>query len=244
MAALTDVKEAEGPVDIVIIGASGGIGQYLIASFKGEHNLHGTYCRCDPAKLDPAAKYYPLDVSDRQAVGAFTSELAPKLQRPVLIYATGISPNNLVHKYTDADWDRTLSVNLTGAMSVTRGLLGRMRELNFGRIIYISSVLSRISVPGTVAYSVTKAALCAMARVIAEENSKKHITANSLALGYSDIGIIRAVPETYLKNQVLPTIPIGELGDPANITAAIRFIIDADYFTGATLDINGGMISP
>jgi len=244
MAAKTDVKETEGFMDIVIVGASGGIGQYLITSFKGEHNLYGTYCRCDPTKLDPAAKYYPLDVSDRKAVDAFTAELAPELQRPVLIYATGISPNNLVHKYSDTDWDRTLSVNLTGAMSVTRGLLGRMRELNFGRIIYISSVLSRISVPGTVAYSVTKSALCAMARVIAAENSKKHITANSLALGYFDIGIIRAVPEAYLRNQVLPAIPVGDLGDPANITAAIRFILGADYFTGATLDINGGMIAP
>ena len=160
----------------------------------------------------------------------------------MLIYTAGISPNNAVHKTTDADWDQTLSVNLTGAMLASRGFLPRMREVGFGRIIFISSVLSRLSVPGTAAYSVSKAALCALARVISSENASRGITANAIALGYFDVGIIRAVPEEYLTQKVLPSIPQGKLGSPANITQAIQFIMDADYMTGAVLDINGGII--
>ena len=83
-----------------------------------------------------------------------------------------------------------------------------------------------------------------MAKVIAVENAKKGITANALALGYFGIGIIKAVPETYLKEHVLPGIPQGKLGDPSNIASAVRFIIEADYLTGSTIDINGGMFSP
>jgi NAD(P)-dependent dehydrogenase (short-subunit alcohol dehydrogenase family) len=229
-------------MDMVIVGASGGIGQYLIKTFAKKYRILGTYNHGDPGLLESSARYIHLDVSERENVNIFVNEIAHGLEKPVLIYTPGITCNNPGHKITDEEWDKTLSINLTGAMLVTRGLLPRMRELNFGRIILISSVLSRISIPGTIAYSASKAALNAMARVLAVENAKKGITANSIALGYYNVGIIRAVPDSYLKEKVLPGIPQGKLGDPANIAAAVSFIIDADYLTGITLDINGGII--
>ena len=91
---------------------------------------------------------------------------APVLRRPVLIYTPGVSLNNVAHRIKDDEWSRTLAVNLTGAMMACRGVLPRMRELGFGRIILVSSVLARIGVPGTLGYSATKAALCSMVRVI------------------------------------------------------------------------------
>jgi acetoacetyl-CoA reductase len=151
--------------------------------------------------------------------------------------------NCIVHKITDEDWEKTMVVNLTGAMCMTRGLLPKMAELKYGRIIYISSILSRKTVPGTAAYSVSKAGLNTLARVVAFENAKKGITVNSLALGYYGVGIINAVPEDYLKNTVIPSIPMARLGDPANIVEAVKFLIKADYVTGATIDMNGGIIS-
>jgi NAD(P)-dependent dehydrogenase (short-subunit alcohol dehydrogenase family) len=93
-----------------------------------------------------------------------------------------------------------------------------------------------------VAYSVTKAGLGALARVIAVENAKKGVTANALALGYHDVGIINSVPKAFLEEKVIPSIPVGHLGDPVNIRNAVQFLIDSDYVTGATLDINGGII--
>jgi len=229
---------------MVIIGASGGIGQYLIKAFSNEYRIFGTYHDADLNLLAPGAKYTHLDISDRKTVKGFLKEIAPTLEKPVLIYSPGITYNKPLHKIDDGEWDTTLSVNLTGAMLVTRGLLPRMREIGFGRIILISSVLSRIAIPGTIAYSASKAALNAMARVLAVENAQKGITANSLALGYYNVGIIRAVPDTYLNEKILPGIPQGKLGEPANIVAAVKFIIEADYLTGVTLDINGGIIAP
>jgi acetoacetyl-CoA reductase len=229
-------------MDMVLVGASGGIGQYLITAFSQEYRIYGTYHRADRNLLAPGPEYFHVDISNRDEVRAFIDRIAPGLEKPVLIYSPGITYNQPAHKIEDEAWDKTLAINLTGAMLVTRGLLPRMREIGFGRIILISSVLSRIAIPGTIAYSATKSALNAMARILAVENAQKGITANSLALGYYKVGIIRAVPDSYLTEKVLPGIPQGRLGDPANIAAAVRFIIHADYLTGVTLDINGGII--
>lgn len=228
--------------EIVLFGASGGIGQYLIGDLAREHRIMGTYRRADPAKLRPGAEYYRVDVTESAAVAHFAQQIEAGLQHPVLIYTPGISPNAVAHKISDADWEQTIATNISGAMRAARALLPRMRSVQWGRIILVSSVLARQGVPGTLAYSATKAALAAMARVISVENAGKGITANTLALGYFSVGIIGAVPEQYLREQVLPRIPQGRLGDPANIAAAVRFIIAADYLTGATIDVNGGMV--
>ncbi|MBP8301142.1 MAG: SDR family oxidoreductase [Planctomycetes bacterium] len=227
---------------LVILGASGGIGQYLVHAFRSQYQVFGTYHSQEPSERLPDVEYQKLELTDRPAVAGFCSEIAGRLQRPVVVYAAGISPNNVVHKCTDADWDLTLDVNLTGAMLIARGLLPRMREVGFGRFIFLSSVLSRTMVPGSAAYSVSKAGLGALARVIAVENAKKGITANTLALGYHEVGIISSVPQAFLEEKVLPSIPVGRLGNPANIRNAVQFLVDSDYVTGATLDINGGII--
>lgn len=230
------------PLDIVIIGASGGIGQTLVRALRDGNRIIGTCFKSPPAGLAEGAEYYRLDVTDRKAVFDFTGGIASNLTKPVLIYTAGISPNNPVHKMKDEEWQETLSTNLTGAFLTSRGLLPRMRKTNFGRIIFVSSVLSRLAVPGTACYSASAGALCALARVIAKENASKGIRANVLALGYFDTGMIRSVPKPYLREKVLPSIPNGSLGDPSDIAEAVRFALKTDYLNGAVIDINGGII--
>jgi 3-oxoacyl-[acyl-carrier protein] reductase len=230
--------------EIVLFGASGGIGQHLVRTMGKEHRMFGTYHRADPTALAQPATYHQVDVTDSESVATFVETIAGELQQPVMIYTPGVSLNATTHKITDAEWNQTISINLSGAMRAARAMLPVMRNKKWGRIVFLSSVLARLGVPGTVAYSATKAGLGAMARVISAENATKGITANAVALGYFSIGIIQAVPAQYLKEHVIPGIPQGHLGDPATITATIRFIIDADYLTGATLDVNGGMVAP
>jgi len=230
-------------IELIVIGASGGIGQKIVEAFSGEAKIFGTYFRSPPGELVGGERYFKVDVTDPASAQEFFEEISPALRRPVLVYAPGVSINGVAHRVRDEDWHRTMAVNLSGAMIACRGVLPRMRELGFGRIILVSSVLARAAVPGTMAYSATKAALCSMARVIAVENAQKGITANALTLGYYDVGMIATVPEDYLNMHVLPGIPMGRLGHPANIVSAIRFIVAADYFSGVSLDINGGMIA-
>ena len=230
-------------LDIIIVGASGGIGQYLVHEFSKKHRVIGTYFSASPSDLTEGAEYFKVDVTNAQEVTSFLNGIGPSLSMPVMIYAAGISPNNVTSKIVDQDWHDTIAVNLTGAMYFSRAIIPWMRKLEYGRLILVSSVLSRIAVAGTLGYSVTKAGLNSMVKVIAIENASKGITSNAIALGYFEIGIINAVPEDYLKNHVIPEIPLKRLGDPSNITSTVNFIIDSDYLTGSVIDLNGGMIS-
>ena len=226
---------------LIIIGASCGIGQYLIKTYKETNNIFGTYCHHTPSDLIEGPQYYHVDLSDTASINEFIARISDQVTRPVLIYAPGISPNNPVHKVKDDDLNHTMAINLTGAIFITRGILPAMRKLKFGRFIYLSSILSRMAVHGTSVYSVTKAGLNAFSKVVALENAKFGITANSIALGYFDVGIIAAVPPDYLNNHVIPNIPQGRLGRPIDIVNVIEFIIKTSYLTGSIIDLNGGL---
>jgi len=239
----TEEKSKKMPLDIIIVGASGGIGQYLVRSLSGENRIIGTFFSATPSSLAEGAEYFKVDVTKSKDVTSFLNDIGASLSMPILIYTPGISPNSVTTKIVDQDWNDTLAVNLTGGMYCSRAILPWMRQLKYGRIIFLTSVLSRIAVAGTLGYSVTKSGLCAMAKVIAIENASKGITANAIALGYFDIGIIKAVPKDFLINHVIPEIPEKRLGNPANIVSAINFIIDSDYLTGSVIDLNGGIVS-
>jgi NAD(P)-dependent dehydrogenase (short-subunit alcohol dehydrogenase family) len=239
----TDKNTKKSRLDIIIAGSSGGIGQYLVRAFSEGNRVIGTYFSAPPSDLVKGAEYFKVDITSSEEVTIFFNDLGPSLLKPVLIYTAGISPNNVTAKIVDQEWDDTIAVNLTGAMYSSRAIIPWMRKLDYGRFIFISSVLSRIAVPGTLGYSVTKAGLCALTKVIAIENASKDITSNALALGYFDIGIIKAVPGNFLNNNVIPKIPKKHVGDPSNIISAVNFIIDSDYLTGSIIDLNGGMVS-
>ncbi|MDD4600998.1 MAG: SDR family NAD(P)-dependent oxidoreductase [Negativicutes bacterium] len=230
-------------LDIIIIGASGGIGQYLVRVFSKTNRIIGTYHSGSPINLEGGAEYFKVDVTNLEEVSNFFKNIGPSLSMPILIYSAGISPNNITLKISDKDWTNTIAVNLTGAMYCSREILPWMRSLNYGRLIFISSILSRIAISGTLAYSVTKAGLNAMAKVIAIENAARGITSNAIALGYFELGIINTVPKKFLNNCVIPKIPLKRLGAPDNICSTINYIIDSDYLTGSIIDLNGGIIS-
>lgn len=242
-AALSSKDSQLSGYDFVIVGASGGIGQFLVKTYKNENRVFGTYFKHDPSGLVEGPQYLKVDIRDTKSVDEFVDRIGDQLRKPVVIYTSGISPNNLVHKLTDDDLNNTIATNLTGAILVTRKILPVMRKLGFGRFIFLSSVLSRMAVQGTAVYSATKAGLNAFSKVVALENAKTGITSNSIALGYFEIGIISAVPPDYLRNKVIPNIPQGRLGSPIEIVRTIDFIIDNSYLTGSTIDLNGGIIS-
>lgn len=229
--------------DLIIIGASGGIGKCLVDHYRNiVGKIYGTYYKNSEGLVDSDRVHYQkLDVTKRHDVIDYIESIKNRLQRPVLIYAPAVSIDNFAHNYLDDDWDKTIAINLTGAMTVTKYLLPTMQKLNYGRIIYLSSILSQIAVPGTIAYASTKAALNEMAKVIAKENAKKNITANSLVLGYYNVGIICSVPSSYLVKNVLPNIPSGCLGEPENIINAINFLVDSNFVSGSAISMHGGM---
>jgi NAD(P)-dependent dehydrogenase (short-subunit alcohol dehydrogenase family) len=157
-----------------------------------------------------------------------------------LVNLAGISLDSLCHNFSSADWNRVLAVNLTGSFLMSRGLLPYMMKERWGRIINISSVVSRIGVAGSCAYAASKAGLMGLTRTLAKEYAPYGIRVNCLSLGYFSSGLIDTIPAGRVKS-IKEEIPVKRLGDVRDISAAIEFLIKCDYITGAEINLNGGL---
>jgi NAD(P)-dependent dehydrogenase (short-subunit alcohol dehydrogenase family) len=228
---------------MIIIGASGGIGAYLADSFCWNNKMFLTY---NKNPVQPSGRLRPvcsqLDVSCHSAVYQYACSIKDALtDRIVLINAAGISIDGMGHMLSSIAFEDVLRVNLTGVFSVCHAFLPIMRNNGWGRIINLSSVVGHIGVPGTVAYAASKAGLSGLTRTLAIENARKCITVNTLNLGYMSVGMIDTIG-TELRDRIREKIPVGHLGSPDNVTAAIEFLVNADYVTGTEIAIDGGML--
>lgn len=182
-----------------------------------------------------------MDVTDASSVDHFAKAVGDRLGQIVLVNLAGVSIDGMGHKMDELTWDRVVDTNLKGTFLMCRAMLPFMRKEEWGRIINISSIVAQKGIPGTVAYAASKGGLFSLTRTLATENAAKNITVNALALGYFEAGMINVLkPE--LQEQIRATIPMRRFGHPRNIELAIRFLIDADYITGAVLNINGGLL--
>ena len=222
-------------MDIVIVGASGGIGRYIFDELSTKYHTYGTYCH---GKY-PNVGWLHADVTQADDVISMLESMSG-LHDVVLINLFGVSRDGMGHKLSTEAWNEVVDTNLKGAFLTCGAFLPIMRAQGWGRIINISSVVGRVGVPGTCAYSASKAGLEGLTRTLAVENATKGITVNCLSLGYFEAGMINTLsPE--MRESVVQSIPMKRLGTLHNIEAAIEFLIEADYVTGTTLRIDGGM---
>ena len=225
---------------IFITGASRGIGKFLFEKFSSENaKVFGTY-HSENQELGKDKRFFRLDVTSFEEASEISETLKSEIEKLVLINCAGNNYNSFAHKASQTEWKNVIDTNLTGTFNVIRAFLPLMRQQNYGRIINFASVVAETGIPGTSAYAASKAGLWGMTRSIAVENASKGITVNNFNLGYFDIGMINEVSEEYQKI-VKQKIPSGKFGDPANIYNAVKFVIKADYMTGSSLDINGGI---
>lgn len=225
---------------ILITGASRGIGNYLMNKFLDSDILvNGTYNTSVPINSD-LSFYSKVDISNYIEVKNWIDEKTLGVNEIIVINCAGTNYNSYAHKSNIEKWKRVIDVNLIGTFNVINSVLPRMRENKFGRIINFSSIVAQKGIPGTSAYAASKSGLWGLAKSIAVENASEGITINNLNLGYFDIGMISDVPDEYLK-VIKKEIPKGELGDPENIYSAVKFLIENDYMTGSSIDINAGL---
>jgi len=226
----------------LITGASKGIGLFLFEKFYAEGNrVFGTYNGTLPPEKY-AENFTKVDICSDEQVCRWIEKTVTSSDNIVLINCAASNYNAIARKSEVKKWEELINLNLVGTFRVIHSVLPLMYEKGFGRIINFSSVLAQKAVAGTSAYAASKAALWGMSRVIAAENASRNITVNTLNLGYIALGMtIDVVPEKIL-NDIKSQIPSRELGNPENIYEAIKFLINSDYTTGTTLDINGGLI--
>jgi acetoacetyl-CoA reductase len=159
----------------------------------------------------------------------------------ILVNNAGITSDCTLHKMSYEKWRSVIDVDLGGCFNTCRAVIEGMRERRFGRIVNISSVNGLSGQIGQTNYCAAKAGIIGFTKALALEGSSRGITVNAIAPGYTDTGMVRAVPEQILE-EIVATVPLRRLAKPQEIARGVKFLVgdDAAFITGATLSINGG----
>ena len=239
----------EGAVALVT-GASRGIGQAIAARLAAAGaRVVGTATSQAGADAITAAlagqggRGAVLDVNDGAAIEA----LVEAIQKDwgglsILVNNAGITQDNLAMRLKDEDWNHVIETDLTAVFRLTRAVLRGMVRARGGRIINITSVVGSSGNAGQANYAAAKAGVAGMTRALAQEVGSRAITVNCIAPGFIDTDMTRALSEAQ-KTGLTQRIPLGRLGQPEDIAAAVAFLAspDASYVTGETQHVNGGM---
>ena len=186
---------------------------------------------------------YKADITSENEIMSMIEKIQTEFGTiDVLINNAGISIDGVSWKLGLDSWNKVMAVNLTGPFLCIKHTLPMMRQSGWGRIINITSVVSQLGVPGTSAYSASKAALSGLTKTVSKEVIKYNITVNQISLGYFHAGMLFRIPEE-IREQIKSTIPKKEFGEPDEIVRCLLYLIDekANYITGQTININGGL---
>lgn len=160
----------------------------------------------------------------------------------ILVNNAGITRDNLLMRMKDEEWDDIIATNLTSVFRLSRAVLRGMMKARSGRIISIASVVGAMGNAGQTNYSAAKAGIMGFTKSLAREVGSRNITVNCVAPGFIDTDMTRALPDAQ-RQALLGHIPLGRLGSVDDIANAVLFLAcpTADYISGTTLHVNGGM---
>jgi len=160
----------------------------------------------------------------------------------ILVNNAGITRDTLILRMEEADWDAVLDVNLKGAFNCSKAVLRSMMKQRYGRIVNISSVSGQAGQAGQTNYSASKAGLIGFTKALAREVASRMITVNAVAPGFIPTSLTNDLSEE-LKKSILGATPVGRMGKPEEIAAAVAFLAseEAAYITGQVLAVDGGM---
>jgi 3-oxoacyl-[acyl-carrier protein] reductase len=230
----------------LVTGASRGIGRAIaLELLKQGAKVVGTATSDDGAKAIADAGLVGRVLNVRDAVQ--TDAMLAGLQKEfgdiaVLVNNAGITRDNLALRMKDGDWDEVMETNLKSVFRLSRAVMRGMMKARWGRIINITSVVGASGNPGQANYAAAKAGIVGLSKSLARELGSRNITVNCVAPGFIDTDMTRALPEAQ-KGALLAQIPLGRLGLPEDIAAAVAYLASpaAGYVTGAVLHVNGGM---
>ena len=160
----------------------------------------------------------------------------------ILVNNAGITKDGRFVKMSPENWSAVISTNLDSVFNMTRQVVGGMAERGYGRVINISSVNGEKGQFGQANYSAAKAGMHGFTMALAQEVAAKGVTVNTISPGYIATEMVMAIPEK-VRESIIATIPVGRLGGPEEIGAAVAYIASdaAGFMTGSNLSINGGL---
>jgi len=184
-----------------------------------------------------------LDVRDAGACAAFADRSAEEFGPvAILVNNAGVTRDNLLARMKDEEWDEIQATNLKSVFLLSRAVLRGMMKARSGRIVNVTSVVGFTGNPGQANYAAAKAGIVGFSKSLAREVGSRNVTVNCVSPGFIETDMTRSLAAEQAK-KLVDGIPLGRLGRVEDIAAAVLFLCSpgADYITGATLHVNGGM---
>ena len=234
--------------NVLITGATGGIGSALIKKFITlGANVLATGTKAE--KLDIIKKQYPnikvkrFDISEHLRIEEFIDNVVLELGRlDILVNNAGINMDNLSIKMKYDEWKKVIDVNLSSTFLLSKHSIRNMLKNKFGRIVNITSIVGHTGNLGQSNYAASKAGIIGMSKSLAVEYAKKNITVNCVSPGFIVSDMTMNIAEK-VKLYLTSRIPMGKLGTGEDVSNCVAFLSSdqASYITGETIHVNGGM---
>ena len=233
---------------ILITGATGGIGNSLIEkfySFGSSIIATGT----NEEKLNKLKKTFPnieihrFKLDHHEKIENFVNEVNDKLGGlDILVNNAGITLDNLSIRLTEENWKKVLDINLTSTFLMCKYAIKKMLKNKYGRIINITSIVGHTGNLGQSNYAASKAGIIAFSKSLALEYAKKNINVNCVSPGFIKTEMTNKINEDF-KKTLISKIPSGDLGTGEDVSNCVAFLASemANYITGETIHVNGGM---
>ena len=234
--------------NILITGASGGIGNELVKKFVSlGANILGSGTKTE--KLELIKKQYPnikvkkFDIANHSGIEEFIDSVSLELGGlDVLINNAGINLDNLSIRMKVEEWKKVIDINLTSTFLLSKYAIKKMLKNKFGRIVNITSVVGHVGNLGQSNYSASKAGIIGMSKSLAIEYAKKNITVNCVSPGFIVSDMTMGIADK-VKLFLTSRIPMGKFGTGEDVSNCVAFLSSeqASYVTGETIHVNGGM---
>src|SRR5215207_7327141 len=161
----------------------------------------------------------------------------------ILVNNAGITRDGLLLRMKEEDWNLVMQVNLNGTFHCTKAVLQPMTKQRYGRIVNIASIVGVMGNAGQANYAASKAAVIGFTKTVAREYASRSVTVNAVAPGFIDTAMTQGLSAD-VRDLLQKQIPLGRLGQPSDVAAAVRFLVsdEAGYITGQVIHVNGGML--
>ena len=234
--------------NILITGATGGIGNDLVKKFsKLEGNILAT--GTNDTKLNilkneiPKINILKFDISDHQKIPEFIDQASTILNGlDIVVNNAGINSDNLSLRMKNTEWQKVIDINLSSTFYLCKASIKKMLKTKFGRIVNITSIVGHTGNIGQSNYAASKGGIVSMSKSLAIEYAKKNITINCISPGFIKSKMTDEINED-TKNLLISKIPMDRLGTGEDVANTTAFLCSdsAGYITGETIHVNGGM---
>lgn len=236
---------------VLVTGASRGIGQAIALTLgRAGALVLGTATTAEGAdaitkKLQTeglSGQGLALNIADPKHIEETVQDIVERIGAPqILINNAGITADNLFIRMKTEEWDKVIDTNLTGVFHLIQACIRPMIKARWGRIVNITSVVGVIGNAGQANYSAAKAGLIGLTKSLARELGSRGITVNAVAPGFIDTDMTRKL-QVEQRTKLLEQIPLARMGEAEEVADAVMFLVSkANYITGETLHVNGGM---